>query len=97
VLELLPSPTRFTAMKISKTKKDQLFFDHQDVLRHMKLGEKLVLARRRIHSYKSCYEFIHSFCDPFRAKEYAEINYLARDKYVMLFWVTKSRLRDLPL
>ena len=88
----------FIYIMITKTiKNDRLFFDHKDVLRHMKFGEKLVLARRRIHSYKSCYEYIHSFCDPFRAREYAVSHSLARDKYVMLFWVTESRLRDVPL
>jgi len=74
-----------------------LFLGHEDVLSHLVDGHRLVLARRRIGSYKSCYEFIRSFCTSTIAKKYAHQNSLNRDKYIMLFSVTKSYLNDIPL
>ena len=75
----------------------RIFIDHEDVRDYMNLGECLVLARRRVASSKSCYEFIKSFYDPRNAKEYARSHYLNRDKYVMLLEVTDSHLHDIPL
>ena len=75
----------------------RVFIDHEDVRDYMDLDECLVLARRRVASSKSCYEFIKSFYDPRNAKEYARSHYLNRDKYVMLLEVTGSRLHDIPL
>ena len=75
----------------------RVFVDHKDVRDHMDADECLVLARRRVASSKSCYEFIRSFYDPRNAKEYARSHYLNRDKYVMLLEVTDSHLHDIPL
>lgn len=75
----------------------RVFIDHEDVRDYMDLDECLVLARRRVASSKSCYEFIKSFYDPRNAKEYARSHYLNRDKYVMLLEVTDSHLHDIPL
>ena len=76
---------------------ERVFIDHEDVRDYMDLDECLVLARRRVASSKSCYEFIKSFYDRQNAKEYARSHYLNRDKYVMLLEVTDSRLHDIPL
>ena len=75
----------------------RVFVDHEDVRDYMDSDERLVLARRRVASSKSCYEFIKSFYDPRNAKEYARSHYLNRDKYVMLLEVTDSHLHDIPL
>lgn len=75
----------------------QVFVDHEDVREHMGSDECLVLARRRVGSSRSCYEFIKSFSEFLHAKEYARFHYLNRDKYVMLFHVTDSRLQHLPI
>ena len=75
----------------------RIFINHEDVRDYMNLGECLVLARRRVASSKSCYEFIKSFYDPRNAKEYARSHNLNRDKYVMLLEVNDSHLHDIPL
>ena len=77
--------------------KEGIFVDHEDVREHMGLDESLVLARRRVASSESCYESIKSFYDPLHAKKYARSHFLNRDKCVILFQVTSSRLQEIPL
>ncbi len=84
-------------MEKQAREKHTIFLNHQDVIAHLRLGERFVLARRRISSYRSCYELIQSFSDKCRAREYARSHLLNRDKYVMLFVVTESRLSDIPI
>ncbi|MBO67782.1 MAG: hypothetical protein CL398_05660 [Acidiferrobacteraceae bacterium] len=77
--------------------KQSTFNDHCDVRSFLAFGDTIVLARRRVAAADTCYEFIKSFVDPGYAREYANSNYLTRDKYVMLLEVTSSRLRDMAL
>ena len=84
-------------MKERLRKTNPIFSNHQDVLTHLPFGERVVLARRRISSYRSYYEFIRSFSDKCKAREYARSHLLEREKYVMLFVVRKSRLSDIPI